>query len=161
MTHHRLGMCQLHIATSEGTKRDEAMLKSAKRWMIGSIQQHAVDTKNFVETVFVKKPPTAPIWRDIGRACWHLRQYNEAEEALAYANMLDPKDGAVWLLIADIASRQDRGWECNNALRRALRFGIQDESIVLKLASLFFVFTMKLMRPLIGVLAMRCCDELM
>lgn len=85
----------------------------------------------------------ATLWLDVARACVHTKSYEEAQQALAEANLLDNTNGHVWLYLALVFLRigrkgcSDQAWL---AYGEAVRLGglnkyDDDESTVLEIAT--------------------------
>ncbi|KAI8802085.1 hypothetical protein BJ742DRAFT_873493 [Cladochytrium replicatum] len=70
-----------------------------------------------------EKNPSAACWLGVGRACLALQNYEEAEDALSEANILNNRDSEVWVSISTMCIDQDRSFEAEQALKQAIRFG--------------------------------------
>ena len=65
--------------------------------------------------------PLAIIWQQIGVICWQLGEIEEAEEAVSYANTLDPRSSQNWWLLAEIYMKQVRLAEAGQSIQRAMK----------------------------------------
>jgi len=74
--------------------------------------------------------PSSQTWLGVGKACYLLKEYSEAEDALAEANVLNNRDGDVWAYIALLCLTLNRLFEANQAISQALRFGLKDLEIL-------------------------------
>jgi len=74
--------------------------------------------------------PTSQTWLGVGKACYLLKEYSEAEDALSEANVLNNRDGDVWAYIALLCLTLNRLFEANQAISQALRFGLKDHEIL-------------------------------
>jgi cytochrome c-type biogenesis protein CcmH/NrfG len=80
---------------------------------------------------------TSKSWLGLGRACFALKEYAEAEDAFSVkcylfqeANILNNKDSEVWAHIALLNLTMNRLVEANQAIAQALRMGIKDSNIL-------------------------------
>jgi len=55
--------------------------------------------------------PTANAWLGIGIACYQRRQYEQCEEALVEANLMDIENGVVWAYICLVCMQLKRDEE--------------------------------------------------
>jgi len=74
--------------------------------------------------------PTASSWLGVGIACYHRRQYEQAEEALIEANLRDIDNGVVWGFICLVCMQLQRDEEADRALHLALRRGIDRPEVL-------------------------------
>jgi tetratricopeptide (TPR) repeat protein len=74
--------------------------------------------------------PSSQTWLGVGKACYLLKEYSEAEDAFSEANVLNNRDGDVWAHIALLCLTLNRLFEANQAISQALRFGLKDPEIL-------------------------------
>merc|ERR1711871_1817922 len=60
--------------------------------------------------------PTANAWLGVGIACYMRRQYDQAEEALVEANIMDIDNGVVWAYVCLVCMQLKRDEEADRAL---------------------------------------------
>lgn len=83
----------------------------------------------FAKDIYIsacKLNATSQTWLGVGRSCFMLGQYADAENSLSEANVLNPRDSYVWINLALLCLVQDRISEANQSLKQALRIGIDD-----------------------------------
>ncbi|KAJ3371784.1 hypothetical protein HDU91_004929 [Kappamyces sp. JEL0680] len=83
---------------------------------------------------------TSQTWLGVGRACFALGEYSEAEDAFAVsgverligqeANYINNRDSDVWAHLAILCLTLDRLVEANQAISQSLRLGIQDTEVL-------------------------------
>ena len=66
----------------------------------------------------------------MGTACLRLGQVDEAEEALAEANVLNNRDPAVWAQLGLLCAKQQRFDESDQALAQALKRSYSDAPLL-------------------------------
>lgn len=81
--------------------------------------------------------PSSDSWLGAGRACFALKEYQEAEDALAEANVLNNRDGNVWAHLSLLSLTLGRLLEANQCIAQALRLGIKDVEIIKALGAAF------------------------
>ncbi|RKO83519.1 hypothetical protein BDK51DRAFT_34747, partial [Blyttiomyces helicus] len=69
-------------------------------------------------------------WLGVGKACLALKEFDEAEDALSEANVLNNRDSAVWAYLALLCLTLDRTFEANQCIAQALRLGIKDTTVL-------------------------------
>ncbi|KAI9098181.1 hypothetical protein DFS34DRAFT_619887 [Phlyctochytrium arcticum] len=74
--------------------------------------------------------PSAASWLGVGRACLALETWDEAEDALAEANVLNNRNAEVWAHLALLNIKQDRSFESSQCIAQALRLGVRDASVL-------------------------------
>eukprot|EP00294_Goniomonas_avonlea_P015363 CAMPEP_0114552462 /NCGR_PEP_ID=MMETSP0114-20121206/7136_1 /TAXON_ID=31324 /ORGANISM="Goniomonas sp, Strain m" /LENGTH=1116 /DNA_ID=CAMNT_0001737337 /DNA_START=11 /DNA_END=3361 /DNA_ORIENTATION=+ len=72
-----------------------------------------------------KLHPSASSWLGLGQTCFHMAQYQEAEEALAEANIMDSHNPEVWGWLAILNLKVGQIQEADTAYREALKNGLQ------------------------------------
>lgn len=132
--YYRLGKIHLDSATGNA----EAPLRAAKAMLIRACQYK----------------PTASAWLGVGKACFRLQEYADAEDALTVrqrhsewcangvvhvltmpllhqeANFLNNRDGEIWANIALLCLTVQRRFEANQALVQALKMGVRDAAVL-------------------------------
>jgi len=79
--------------------------------------------------------PSCTAWLGVGTACLRLGQKDEAEEALAEANILNNREEAVWGQLALLCTSQDRFEEGEQAIKQALKLGLSDAQLLTELGA--------------------------
>eukprot|EP00842_Homolaphlyctis_polyrhiza_P001645 jgi/Hompol1/2481/HPOL_006011-RA len=74
--------------------------------------------------------PSSQAWLGAGKTCFALKEYDEAEDAFAEANVLNNRDSEVWANLALLSLTLGRLVEANQAIAQALRLGIRDAEIL-------------------------------
>ncbi|KAJ3297860.1 Cilia- and flagella-associated protein 70 [Borealophlyctis nickersoniae] len=74
--------------------------------------------------------PTAQSWLGAGKVCFALGDYEEAEDALAEANVLNNRDSEVWANLALLCLSLERYFEANQCIAQALRLGIRNADVL-------------------------------
>jgi len=77
--------------------------------------------------------PSCTAWLGVGTACFRLGQFDEAEEALAEANILNNREETVWGQLALLCTGQQRFQEGEQAIRQALKLGLSDAKLLAEL----------------------------
>ncbi|KAL2919158.1 hypothetical protein HK105_201433 [Polyrhizophydium stewartii] len=98
-------------------------------------RDEAVDTSLalIAKSMFLKASAIAPSsqsWLGAGKTCFALREYQEAEDAFAEANVLNNRDSEVWAYLALLSLTLGRTVEAHQAIAQALRLGIKDSEIL-------------------------------
>jgi Flp pilus assembly protein TadD len=73
---------------------------------------------------------TSQTWLGVGRACYALKEYDEAEDAFSEANIINNRDSEVWAHLSVLSLTLDRLVEANQAISQAVRLGINDTEIL-------------------------------
>lgn len=108
-----------------------------------------LDRKEYekAKSVFVdscnKETPTVQSWLGIGKACYYQNQFDDAEDALAEANMLDQRQPDVWALLSAVCLQQSilkpsvcRKDEAEQSFKYAIKMGCNDEVLLNELNGL-------------------------
>lgn len=82
--------------------------------------------------------PTCKSWLGVGKSCIILNELDQAEDALAEANVLNNRDSEVWSFIALLSLKQERAFEANQSIAQALRLGVRDISVLKLVGAEFF-----------------------
>ncbi|KAJ1551557.1 Cilia- and flagella-associated protein 70, partial [Nowakowskiella sp. JEL0078] len=82
---------------------------------------------------------TSKSWLGVGKACLLLTEYEEAEDALSEANVLNNRDSEVWAYLSLLCLTQDRIFEANQAIKQALKLKIKDITVLRKLGEKFCI----------------------
>jgi len=87
--------------------------------------------------------PTVHTWLGIGKACYYQGYYNEAEDALAEANMLDQRHPDVWAFLSAVCLQQikrkpqvSRKEEAEQSYKYAIKMGCTDVDLLTELQRL-------------------------
>ncbi|KAL3926126.1 MAG: hypothetical protein SGPRY_003450 [Prymnesium sp.] len=80
-----------------------------------------------------RQQPSCSSWLGVGASCLNLHQWEEAEEALAEANVLNNREEAVWAYLAILCFGRSRYEEGEQALRQALKLGLCDGSLLTRI----------------------------
>lgn len=80
--------------------------------------------------------PSAFTWMCVGIACYSMGDLQEAQDALAEANMLNPRDARVWAYISLLCFRSSNNLEAQQAFREAIKFDLSDPYLLM-FASVF------------------------
>jgi tetratricopeptide (TPR) repeat protein len=108
----RLGLIALEIGCRHS--KDHVQVRIAKAMFLKACQ--------------VK--PTCESWLGVGKACFQLQEYDEAEDALSEANILNNRDSEVWLHLALVSLAIGRKVEAKRTLAQSLRIGVMDFSLL-------------------------------
>ena len=86
-----------------------------------------------------KRMPSASVWLGVGKACMKLGSMQEAEEALAEANIVDNKNPLVWgnLALVCLKSNPVRNVEADQSVRQALKLNLADPSLLHDIGSTY------------------------
>ena len=68
--------------------------------------------------------PSATTWLGLAIACYHLKEVDQAEQALCEANILDPQNAQVWGMLCVVAVTLNKHDEADVAVKQALKLGI-------------------------------------
>ncbi|KAJ3416941.1 Cilia- and flagella-associated protein 70 [Chytridiales sp. JEL 0842] len=117
----RAGKANLPAIEHERHIQDTNFAKMAKSMFLRACEAHA----------------SAQSWLGVGKACIALGEYDEAEDALAEANVLNNRDSEVWSFLALLCLIQDRQFEANQSISQAIRLGINDPEILRLVGSSF------------------------
>ncbi|KND04050.1 uncharacterized protein SPPG_01495 [Spizellomyces punctatus DAOM BR117] len=74
--------------------------------------------------------PSTASWLGAGKACMALEDWEEAEDALAEANVLNNRNADVWAYLALLNLKLNRSFEANQCIAQALRLGIRDADVL-------------------------------
>ncbi|KAI9002325.1 hypothetical protein BC832DRAFT_114900 [Gaertneriomyces semiglobifer] len=74
--------------------------------------------------------PTSASWLGVGRACLVMHNYDEAEDALAEANVLNNRHADVWAYLALLNLKLNRQFEANQCIGQALRLGVKNAGVL-------------------------------
>ena len=102
---------------------------------------------NLAKQVFIdscnKELPTVNTWLGIGKACYYENKFEDAEDALAEANMLDQRHPDVWALLSMVCLQQSiakpqvsRKDEAEQSFKYAVKMGCSDEVLLEELGNL-------------------------
>ena len=76
--------------------------------------------------------PSASVWLGVGKACLKMNNLNEAEEALAEANIIDNRNAQVWgylaLMCLQVEPRRDQ--EADQSLRQAIKLNLMEPALL-------------------------------
>ncbi|KAI8821418.1 uncharacterized protein EV422DRAFT_528079 [Fimicolochytrium jonesii] len=72
----------------------------------------------------------AASWLGVGKACIAAEEWEEAEDALAEANVLNNRHSDVWAYLALLNLRRGREYEGNQCIAQALRLGVRDAVVL-------------------------------
>lgn len=86
-----------------------------------AIQNQHFETAKEIYLHLCQLSPSAQTWLGVGIACMKLKNYDEAEQALAEANLLNPCDASVWGYIALLCLIMNKDKEAEVALREAVK----------------------------------------
>jgi len=81
--------------------------------------------------------PTATAWLGVGITCYMRRQYDQAEDALVEANIMDNNNGVVWAYICLVCMQLKRDDEADKALKLALRRGVSKPDVLRELGFVY------------------------
>merc|ERR1711988_1030149 len=73
----------------------------------------------------------------VGITCYMRRQYDQAEDALVEANIMDNSNGVVWAYICLVCMQLKRDDEADKALKLALRRGIDKPEVLRELGFVY------------------------
>ncbi|TPX60566.1 hypothetical protein PhCBS80983_g01686 [Powellomyces hirtus] len=74
--------------------------------------------------------PSAASWLGVGKACIAAEEWDEAEDALSEANVLNNRHADVWAYLALLNLQLKREFEGNQCIAQALRLGIRDAAVL-------------------------------
>eukprot|EP00158_Paraphelidium_tribonemae_P006867 Partr_v1_DN28008_c0_g1_i6_m57017 putative Tetratricopeptide repeat domain 18 len=75
---------------------------------------------------------------DLGKIAIRLNLLAEAERAFTEANLMNPTDGTVWLLLARACVLSEKPMEANLCVKKAMAYSITDRDVIEQLANDFF-----------------------
>jgi len=84
-----------------------------------------------------RQQPSCSSWLGVGTACLNLHQLDEAEEALAEANVLNNREERVWAYLALLCVQQKRFAEGEQALKQALKLELADGALLSQVGEAF------------------------
>jgi len=87
-----------------------------------------------------RQMPSCTSWLGVGMASLALHQLDEAEEALAEANVLNNRDEHVWANLALLCTTQQRFDEAAQAIKQAFKLGLSDAAMLTDLGASFFSY---------------------
>ncbi|KAJ3355461.1 Cilia- and flagella-associated protein 70 [Entophlyctis luteolus] len=91
--------------------------------------EHAKKAKTmYIQASEIK--PSSKSWLGVARACILLGQYDEAEDSLSEANVLNNRDSEVWAHLALLCLIQDRSFEAGQCIAQAIRHKIKDPEVL-------------------------------
>lgn len=79
-------------------------------------------------------------WLNLGIACLRLQSYNEAEDALSQANLLDTHYAKIWgytTLLCLKYSQEARKDQAEFCLARALKLNIEDDYLLEEIGDIY------------------------
>ena len=74
--------------------------------------------------------PTVTAWLGVGKCSLRLRQLREAEDALAEANLLDPRNAEVWGYLSLLCLQTNRKLEAEQSFKFASKLDLDDEKLL-------------------------------
>jgi tetratricopeptide (TPR) repeat protein len=79
-----------------------------------------------------KYMPSASVWLGVGKACMKIGNMQEAEEALAEANIVDNKNPLVWghLALVCLKSTPPRNTEADQSVRQAMKLNLIEAGLL-------------------------------
>ena len=77
-----------------------------------------------------EKCPTATSWLGVGISSLRMGELQEAEDALAEANLLDPKNPTVWAYLSLLCLQTNRKLEAEQSYKFATKLNLQDEPLM-------------------------------
>lgn len=83
-----------------------------------------------------RNSPSSVTWRGVGIACYMLQEYNEAEDALSEANILNNLDPIVWAYLSLVCHKTDRHQEASQAINFAIKTGLKDQQLLNQLQNI-------------------------
>ncbi|KAJ3155384.1 Cilia- and flagella-associated protein 70 [Geranomyces michiganensis] len=100
--------------------------------------------------------PSAASWLGVGKACMAAEEWEEAEDALAEANVLNNRHADVWAYLALLNLQLKREFEGNQCIAQALRLGIRDAAVLRAVSDAL----MKAQQHTAAVECLRMCLEI-
>jgi tetratricopeptide (TPR) repeat protein len=100
---------------------------------IGQRKPKDQDQIRIAKAMFLKAcqiKPSCESWLGVGKACLQLKEYDQAEDALTEANILNNRDSEVWLHLALVSLALGRNIEAKRTLSQSLRLGIMEVSLL-------------------------------
>ncbi|KAI8929249.1 hypothetical protein BC831DRAFT_6458 [Entophlyctis helioformis] len=138
----RLGAIYLRSAYAGSTSPSGSMGASVSPFLFIKNREESVDVSNalIAKNMYLKAcaiAPSAQSWLGAGKTCFALKEYQEAEDAFAEANVLNNRDSEVWAYLALLSLTLGHTVEANQAIAQALRLGIKDGEILKALGAAF------------------------
>ena len=111
---------------------------------LGALYLDSASDAGAAKEVFLRccrSNPSASVWLGVGRACIMLGLLNEAEEALAEANIIDNRNPTVWgylaLMCATIEPRRNQ--ESDQCMRQAIKLNLMDSELLARIGNAYKV----------------------
>ncbi|CAH8498193.1 unnamed protein product [Heterobilharzia americana] len=73
-----------------------------------------------------KHSPTCATWLGVGKACFRVRELENAEEALTEANYINNRNPEVWAYLSMICLKTNRRTEAEQSFKYAIKTKLQD-----------------------------------
>ncbi|KAJ3022692.1 Cilia- and flagella-associated protein 70 [Thoreauomyces humboldtii] len=100
--------------------------------------------------------PSAASWLGVGKACMAAEEWDEAEDALAEANVLNNRHADVWAYLALLNLQLKREFEGNQCIAQALRLGIRDAGVLRAVSDAL----LEIQQPVAAIECLRMCLEI-
>jgi tetratricopeptide (TPR) repeat protein len=137
----RLGETEAaHAAFSKALDLSEQPYPLVALLLLGQLCLDASDNARAKELYLYacRQAPSCSSWLGAGVACHRLGEADQAEEALAEANVLNNRHPLVWGNLALLCVQQGRDDEAQQALRQAYKLGLADAQLLLQLGGALF-----------------------
>ncbi|KAH6572162.1 hypothetical protein BASA50_005685 [Batrachochytrium salamandrivorans] len=131
----RLGSIYLRNAYQETLPLSDSHIVTISHLQFLKHREESVDIglALIAKNMFLKATciaPSSQSWLGAGKACFALKEYQEAEDAFAEANVLNNRDSEVWAYLALLSLTLGRTIEAHQSIAQALRLGIKDSDIL-------------------------------
>ncbi|EGD77659.1 hypothetical protein PTSG_08751 [Salpingoeca rosetta] len=116
-----------HALALEGTTGEEDIVRLRLGRIYLAEDDFALAKDMYLRTC--NQRPSSLAWLGLGVACYRLGQLEDAEDALAEANMYDPRNPTVWAYLCLICLRTGRGLEAEQCFKFATKHNLTDTSL--------------------------------